>query len=137
MAIKNIKLQDFIADMAARDPEFVVGFRAESNKLDLALALRQLREAAGMSQVALAAASGTTQSAIARIESGKTLPRIDVVSRLIDAMGGTWHSEFRLPNGTAMTLHMNAPARIEPATRRDERAAGPRAGRGASSRAGR
>lgn len=145
MTIKNIKLQDYIAERMAEDPEFAEGFRAEVNKRELARVLRELREAAGMSQVALAEASRTTQSAIARIEGGKTLPKIDVVARLVDALGGTWHSEFRLANGTAVTLHVNAPAPIEPATRRDEptappgaaRRAAPRAARGAASRAGR
>jgi len=137
MTVKNINALELFAEWAARDPELAAGVRAGVNKLELARVLRQLREAAGMSQVALAAASRTTQSAIARIESGKTLPKIDVVARIVSALGGTWHSHFRLANGVTVVLDMDAPAPHESLPKRVEKAAPPRAARAASSRAGR
>ena len=45
------------------------------------------RLALGMSQQELARAVGTTQSAIARLETGGRPPRIDTLLRIADALG--------------------------------------------------
>ena len=45
------------------------------------------RLAIGMSQQELAQAVGTTQSAIARLETGGRPPRIDTLLRIADALG--------------------------------------------------
>jgi transcriptional regulator with XRE-family HTH domain len=44
------------------------------------------RKAHGLSQQELAALTGTTQSAIARLESGGRPPRIDTLLRIADAL---------------------------------------------------
>ena len=49
--------------------------------------LRQLREAAGWSQLQLAAASGLTHEAISRLEAGRNAPQGESVRRLADALG--------------------------------------------------
>lgn len=49
--------------------------------------LRALRLAAGLSQVKLAERAGTTQSYIARIESGRLDPGTDMLERLATAVG--------------------------------------------------
>lgn len=49
--------------------------------------LRALRLAAGLSQVKLAERAGTTQSYIARIESGRLDPGTDMLERLANAVG--------------------------------------------------
>lgn len=49
--------------------------------------LRALRLAAGLSQVKLAERAGTTQSYIARIESGRLDPGTDMLERLAAAVG--------------------------------------------------
>lgn len=49
--------------------------------------LRKIRERAGLSQRDLAERAGTTQSVIARIESGDTRPRTDTLARLVAAAG--------------------------------------------------
>ncbi|MBI4486756.1 MAG: helix-turn-helix transcriptional regulator [Acidobacteria bacterium] len=49
--------------------------------------VRDLRRAAGVSQSELAARLGTTQSAVARWESGAVSPRLDTVLRLAHACG--------------------------------------------------
>lgn len=47
---------------------------------------RELREQRGWSQTALARATGMTQSAIARFESGGTVPTLPVLERLARAL---------------------------------------------------
>lgn len=49
--------------------------------------VREARRRAGLSQAGLAARAGTTQSAIARVESGRTSPSLDYLTRLVRACG--------------------------------------------------
>ena len=49
--------------------------------------LRQLREAAGLTQLELAAASGLTHEAISNLETGKRAPRAETVRALAHALG--------------------------------------------------
>jgi transcriptional regulator with XRE-family HTH domain len=49
----------------------------------------EARRRAGLSQAALAARAGTAQSAVARIESGKSAPSVETLERLVRAAGFT------------------------------------------------
>ncbi|MDX6374863.1 MAG: hypothetical protein QOD98_3851, partial [Nocardioidaceae bacterium] len=49
--------------------------------------VREARKRAGLAQRELAALAGTTQSAIARLESGRTRPAFDDVLRLVRLCG--------------------------------------------------
>jgi transcriptional regulator with XRE-family HTH domain len=49
--------------------------------------VKRAREAAGLSQAELAERMGTTQSAIARLESRRSNPRIETLDRAIAATG--------------------------------------------------
>jgi transcriptional regulator with XRE-family HTH domain len=49
--------------------------------------VREARRRAGLTQQELAERTGTTQSAIARLESGRTSPSFDLVLKLIKAAG--------------------------------------------------
>lgn len=49
--------------------------------------IREARRRAGLTQAALASRAGTTQSGIARWESGRTAPSLDDVRRLIRLCG--------------------------------------------------
>jgi transcriptional regulator with XRE-family HTH domain len=49
--------------------------------------VREARKRAGLSQAELAARAGTTQSAIARLESGRTSPALEQVERLLRLCG--------------------------------------------------
>jgi transcriptional regulator with XRE-family HTH domain len=49
--------------------------------------LREARRAAGLSQRALAGRAGVPQPAVARIESGGVVPRVDTLDRLLAACG--------------------------------------------------
>lgn len=51
--------------------------------------LRNARRAAGLSQRELASRAGVAQPAVARIETGGVIPRIDTLERLLRACGHT------------------------------------------------
>ena len=53
--------------------------------------VRELREARGLSQRELAARMGTSQSTIARLESGQTLPSTKTLLRYAKATGSKFH----------------------------------------------
>jgi transcriptional regulator with XRE-family HTH domain len=57
--------------------------------------VRQARRDAGLSQRRLAVRSGVRQSAIARIESGRVVPRVDTLARLLQAAGATLEVQRR------------------------------------------
>ena len=52
------------------------------------------RKERGLSQADLAELVGTTQSAIARLESGGRPPRIDTLLRIANALGADLHIEL-------------------------------------------
>lgn len=62
--------------------------------------IRAAREAAGLTQSALAARVGTTQSAIARLETGATEPSLARVDLIVTACGGRLHVALDKPAGT-------------------------------------
>lgn len=55
--------------------------------VDVATLIRTRREAAGLSQDALAARAGTSQPAVSRYESGASSPSVETLDRLLAAMG--------------------------------------------------
>src|SRR4051812_23883975 len=69
------------------DPEFARRFDAEFDRLRLARKLRELRETRKLTQEDLAKLTGIKQSGIARIESGKFLPRLDLLQKIAAAIG--------------------------------------------------
>jgi transcriptional regulator with XRE-family HTH domain len=56
--------------------------------------MRELREKAGLSQAQLAARIGTQAPGIARIESGRFAPRLDVLHRIAAALGKRVRIQF-------------------------------------------
>ncbi|GAA3377524.1 hypothetical protein GCM10020367_53520 [Streptomyces sannanensis] len=67
-----------------------------TNPEDVAPFLRQLREARGLSQRALAARLGVSQARVARLESGTNSPQLDTLAAYVAALGGTLslHANF-------------------------------------------
>src|SRR5215210_4066912 len=57
--------------------------------MDTASTLRRARAAAGLSQRELARRAGMAQPAIARIEAGGVVPRVDTLERLLRLCGQT------------------------------------------------
>lgn len=78
------RLDEFIREQRAQDPEF----RAEFDRLQLARKVKGLREKKKMSQVELAELAGTKQPNIARLESGKVIPKLDFLEKVARALGG-------------------------------------------------
>lgn len=71
---------------------------------DVAAILRKARTDAELSQVGLAARAGTSQPALARYETGTTLPTLPTLERLLSACGR------RLEIRTARAAEPSAPA---------------------------
>ena len=66
--------------------------RMAAERADLVRELVAQRQAAGLSQTMVAARMGTSQSAVARLESGATAVRASTLERYAAAIGGeiTW-----------------------------------------------
>ena len=87
-------LHDYIQERAEREPDFPAAVEAAYEARVLLKKLAQRRVAAGLSQTTLAARMKTSQSAVARIESGEADIRISTVERYAAALGRK--VEFRL-----------------------------------------
>ena len=72
---------------ALRNPEFRKAYDALQPKYALISAMLDARNKKGMTQTEIARRAGTTQSAIARFEAGRTNPTLEFASRLSRALG--------------------------------------------------
>ena len=70
-----------------KDPEFKKEWDALKPKYDLIRAILDARKKGGVTQKELARRVGTTQSAIARFESGAVNPTLDFAARISAALG--------------------------------------------------
>jgi ribosome-binding protein aMBF1 (putative translation factor) len=68
-----------------KDPAYVAEYDALEEEFALASALIQARSDADMTQEQVAAAMGTTQAVVARLESGKTMPSTRTLGRFAKA----------------------------------------------------
>jgi ribosome-binding protein aMBF1 (putative translation factor) len=68
-----------------KDPEYVAAYEALEEEFALASALIEARTNADMTQAQVAAAMGTTQAAIARLEGGKIPPSTRTLERFAKA----------------------------------------------------
>jgi len=82
----TIPLKEFMAKTLA-DPEVKREFDALEQEFAIASELIRARARAGLSQAELAERMGTSQSAIARLESGRTLPSAKTLIRFAEATG--------------------------------------------------
>lgn len=73
------------------DPKIKAEYDALEEEYSFASKLIQLRKSAGFTQAQLARVMETTQTAIARIESGKTDLKMSTVDRYAEATGHTVH----------------------------------------------
>ena len=83
MSAKTVPFEEIEAE-ALRDPEVRKAYEA----LEPAYQVARLRTMRGLTQKQLAALVGTTQSSIARLESGKEPPRLSFLQRVVEALGG-------------------------------------------------
>jgi transcriptional regulator with XRE-family HTH domain len=65
-----------------------------TKRLDVAELLRTARTAAGLTQRALALRANTSQSVVARVESGQTSPSARTLERLLNATGHELRTEL-------------------------------------------
>jgi ribosome-binding protein aMBF1 (putative translation factor) len=86
MNTASLKVSD-LAKEWLKDPAFKAEYDALEDEFNLAAALIQARSLAAMTQEQVAAAMGTTQAAIARLESGRSLPSTRTLKRFADATG--------------------------------------------------
>ena len=70
-----------------RDPAFRKVYEAQKPKYDLIRAILDARIKRGITQAQIAKRAGTTQSAIARFESGAGNPTLDFMQRVSAAVG--------------------------------------------------
>jgi len=82
MSGKTVRFEELKAELM-KDPEF----RAEYEALEPAYQLARLRIGKGLSQAQLAELVGTKQPGIARLESGKTEPKLSFLRRVAKALG--------------------------------------------------
>ncbi len=82
-----------------KDPKVKAEYDALANEYALARELIAARTRAGLSQEEVAKRMGTTQSAVARLESGKRPPSMRTMQRFAQAVGG--HLVLRIEGKTA------------------------------------
>lgn len=82
---------DFLAEMMAErtraNPDFPALVEAALNRRELLRALATERQAAGLTQTEVAAALGTSQAQVARLESGAADAKLSTISRLAAVLG--------------------------------------------------
>lgn len=70
-----------------REPDFRAECEAQESEFAVARALVRARVRASLTQAQLAARMGTTQSAVARMESGRHMPSMKTIRRYAEATG--------------------------------------------------
>ena len=76
-----------LSDKWFKNPNFVREYEALEEECALAAALIKARADAGLTQEELAQRMGTTQSAIARLEGGKSRPSTTTLAKVAKATG--------------------------------------------------
>ena len=86
MTKKTIPVEE-LAEEWLSDPEIRTAYDALEDEFELARQLIRARGAAGMTQEQVAAAMGTTQAVVARLESGRVKPSTRTLQRFAQATG--------------------------------------------------
>ena len=76
-----------IAKRWMKEPGFKAGYEALEEELSIASVLIEARTRAKLTQIELAEKMGTSQSTIARLESGNAKPSLSTLRRLAKATG--------------------------------------------------
>lgn len=82
------------------DPEYRTAYDELGSEFDMARAVILARKAAGLTQEQLAKRMNTTQSAIARLEGGRTRPSTTTLMRFAQATGTRLKISFEATGGT-------------------------------------
>jgi DNA-binding XRE family transcriptional regulator len=84
--IADLRVADLVRERDAREPGFKARVDGRVEQLAIARQVRSLRERSNLTQSELARRAGTGQAAIARIESGRTVPKLDLLARIAVAL---------------------------------------------------
>ena len=87
----SMKFNNYVADRSERDPEFAQQWELQRPIRELQKTIIRARLAAGLSQRELAGRLGVSQPAVARLEAGDHVPRIETLQRLSDVLGVTFN----------------------------------------------
>ncbi len=90
---------DYVRNRMARETDLEKRVQVEFDRLALARNVKRLRESHKLSQEQLAVLAGTKQPAIARLESGKVVPRIDLLQKIARALGMRLNVSFSSSRG--------------------------------------
>lgn len=90
-----MSVKDLIEKKKAESPTFSQEFEAEKQRLEIAVAVTQLRSELGVSQREFAEKVGKPQSTIARIENGSMNPSIKILYEIATKVGKELHVEFK------------------------------------------
>lgn len=101
---KEFTLEDHIREREASDEAFRAARAAHRDRYEYTRKLIEARLARKLTQEDLARALGTTQSAVARLESGRFLPRTDTLRRLADVLG----VEIRIGSGGIIKVELES-----------------------------
>ena len=96
MGRKYIPVEELFREWR-QDPAHVAAYDALEEEFALAEALIRARAAADMTQEDVAKAMGTTQAAIARLESGRSRPSTRTLRRFAEATGTQLRISFEKP----------------------------------------
>ena len=83
-----------VRDSVLADPEVKAEYDALENEFNVARVVIALRTQSGLSQRELAERIGIKQPQLARIESGKQLPKLETLALLADGAGYTIEVNF-------------------------------------------
>jgi DNA-binding XRE family transcriptional regulator len=81
----------YIQERSRRDPDFAEGFDLGYTDFKIGVLLRQVREAAGLTQEQLARKLGTQKSAISRMENHAEDVRLSTLRAYAQAVGADLH----------------------------------------------
>ncbi len=70
-----------------KDPKFRAEYERIGPDMELAFTLSEARRSAGLTQAEVAGRMGTSQAAVARIESGRSAPKWSTIERYARAVG--------------------------------------------------
>lgn len=78
--------REYIVEREAREPAFREAREALRRQYEFRRALIAARLRVGLTQAQLAARLGTTQSAVARLETGQGIPTVETLCKLASAL---------------------------------------------------
>lgn len=86
--MKRDQHAEFVQQRAKRSARYRRAYARHGRRIDLAMLIREMRDAAGFSQAELAQRAGTTQSAIARLEDAEyTAHSLQTIENIATACG--------------------------------------------------